>query len=72
MATAQKAGPAGKALQVTARRESFWRGGHQFGAEARVLPLSELTPEQAEAIREEGRPGGQLVVTEIDLVAEKA
>lgn len=69
MAKTNKAGPAGKGLQVTARRASFFRGGHQFTGEPRTLALAELTPEQADAIREEGRPGGQLVVTEVDIEA---
>jgi hypothetical protein len=69
MATSKKsvqAGPAGKGLQVTARRASFWRGGYQFSAEPRVLALADLTPEQAQAIRDEG-DGGMLVVAEVDL-----
>lgn len=75
MATTNKkqpaaAGPAGKALQVTSRRQSFWRGGLQFTHEPRVVPLADITPEQAEAIRAEGEPGGQLVVDEIDLPAK--
>jgi hypothetical protein len=63
------AGPADKALEVTARRASFWRAGLQFTTEPRVLPLAELSAEQAEQIRAEG-DGGQLVVTEIDLPAK--
>lgn len=64
---AQAAGPAGKGLEVTSRRASFWRGGQQFTSTPRVVKLSELTPEQAEQIRAEGEDGGQLVVTEVDL-----
>lgn len=62
----QAAGPATKGLEVTARRDSFWRAGLQFTREARVVPLAELTDDQAEAIRAEG-DGGQLVVTEVDI-----
>ena len=72
MATTKKAGPATKGLKVTARAASFWRGGHQFGAEPKTLALADLTPEQAEAIRHEGRPGGMLVVEEVDIEAAKA
>ena len=66
----QTAGPENKGLKVTARRPVFYRGGHQFTGEARVLALSELTPEQAEAIRAEGS-GGQLVVAEVDIEPPK-
>lgn len=71
MATRKTAGPANKGLKVTARNASFWRGGHQFGAAPRELALAQLTPEQAEAIRAEGEPGGQLVVEEIDIEPAK-
>lgn len=67
----QSAGPAERGLEVTARRDSFWRAGLQFTREARVVPLAELTPEQADAIRAEG-DGGQLVVSEVDIPAAKA
>lgn len=63
---AQAAGPANKALEVSSHRESFWRGGLQFTREPRVVLLSDITAEQADAIRAEGEPGGQLVVAEID------
>ncbi|HRD86154.1 MAG TPA: hypothetical protein PLF63_13400 [Rubrivivax sp.] len=68
MATSKKnaAGPAGKGLEVSSRRALFWRAGLQFGPEPRVLPLAELSAEQAEAIRAEG-DGGQLLVREVDL-----
>ena len=72
MATKKAAGPATKGLKVTARADSFWRGGHQFTGAPRTLALADLTPEQAEAIRHEGRSGGQLVVEEVDLEAGKA
>lgn len=67
--TPAAAGPAGKALEVTARRDSFWRAGLQFTRDTRVVPLADITPEQAEAIRAEG-DGGQLVVAEVDLPAQ--
>ena len=67
MAAKKTAGPAGKGLEVTSRNASFWRGGHQFTRAPRMLALAELTPEQAEAIRAEGEPGGQLVVDEVDI-----
>jgi hypothetical protein len=66
---AKAAGPAGKGLEVSSRRPSFWRGGQQFTTEPRVLALAELSAEQAEQIRAEGEPGGQLVVTEVDIPA---
>lgn len=55
-----------KALQVTARAPSFWRAGLQFTHAPRTVPLADLTEDQAQAIRDEGRPGGMLVVTELD------
>lgn len=67
---AQAAGPASKGLEVSSRCPSFWRGGHQFTAEPRVLALADLTAEQAEQIRAEGEPGGQLVVGEVDIPAK--
>lgn len=63
---------AGKALKVTARRESFWRGGLQFTGDPRIVPLDTITAEQEERIRAEGQPGGMLVVEEVDLPAGQA
>ena len=59
------AGPANKGLQVTAKREIFFRGGQQFGHETRVVALADLTTEQAEQIRAEP----MLVVSEVDIAA---
>jgi len=69
MATKKRpaAGPADKALRVTAKRPSFWRSGLEFGATPRVVSLADLTPEQAEAIREEP----MLVVEDVDAEAAK-
>lgn len=66
---AKPAGPAGKGLEVVSRRESFWRCGMQFTQTPRTLALADLSEEQAERLRAEGEPGGQLVVTEVDLPA---
>ena len=66
------AGPGNRGFQVVAKRGSFWRGGLHFGSEPRIVPLSELTELQAEQIFEEGQPGGQLVVTQVDIEAEQA
>jgi hypothetical protein len=65
--TEKGAGPADKGLRVTARCDSFWRGGHQFGPEPRVIPLNELTEVQREQICTEGLPGGKLVVDLVDI-----
>lgn len=62
------AGPATRGLKVVARTASFWRGGHQFGAEAVTVPLSKLTPEQVEAITNEP----MLVVQEVDIAPAEA
>jgi hypothetical protein len=66
------AGPENQGFQVVAKRSSFWRGGHQFGSEPRTIALAELTEAQAEQIWEEGQPGGQLVVTKVDIQPEQA
>jgi hypothetical protein len=45
--TAKKmAGTASEGLKVTSRPATFRRGGQAFGAEARVIALSDLTEEQ--------------------------
>lgn len=68
-ATPAVAGPADKGLKVAhVAAGSFWRGGHEFTQEARTIPLADLTPEQADEIREEGdKKGGWLTVTEVDI-----
>lgn len=67
--TPKAAGPATRGLQVTSRTASFWRAGIQFTGEPRVVPLSELTDEQVEAITSEP----MLVVHEVDIPpADKA
>ncbi len=65
-AKTKAAGPATKALKVIALREGFRRGGHAFGAAPTVLPLAELTADQADAIRAETT---MLVVEEVDVPA---
>lgn len=62
------AGPATRGLEVTAKRESFWRGGIQFGFEAKTVALSEISPEQHDAILEEP----MLITKEVDLPAAGA
>jgi hypothetical protein len=47
------AGPAHMGLRVTARPESFRRGGHTFTGEAKTIPLSDLTEAQAVSIRDD-------------------
>lgn len=65
MATADKkgkaAGAANKGLKVTSRPARFRRAGHTFGAEAKTIPLSELTEEQAAQIVAEPNLVSQLV-----------
>lgn len=66
MATSNKkstAGAATRGLKVTAKRESFWRGGIQFGFEPKTVAFSDITPEQKEAIEDEP----MLIVQEVDL-----
>lgn len=57
------AGVATKGLSVISKRASFYRGGMEFGSDARIVPLSDLTEAQAEQIRAEP----MLVVTEVDI-----
>lgn len=66
------AGRATEGFQVVAKRGSFWRAGMHFTSEPRILPLSEITELQAEQLYAEGQPGGQLVVTQVDIEPEKA
>lgn len=64
MATEKKgkaAGAADKGLKVTSRPASFRRGGYTFTGEARVIPLSDLTEEQAAQIVEDPNLVTQLV-----------
>lgn len=61
------AGAADKGLKVVSAVEGFRRGGRAFGREPVIVPLSELTPEQAEAIKAEPR----LAVVEVDIPAAK-
>jgi hypothetical protein len=71
MATAKTkstaAGPATKGLKVVSAVEGFRRGGRAFGREATVVPLSELTNEQLDAIK--GEPS--LAVVEVDIEPAK-
>ena len=55
------AGAANKGLKVTSRPASFRRAGHTFTAEARVIPLSELTEEQVDLIEKDPNLVSQLV-----------
>lgn len=61
------AGAANKGLKVTARPASFRRAGHTFTAEARVIPLSELTEEQVDLIEKDPN----LVSQRVDIEAPK-
>ncbi len=59
------AGAANKGLKVTSRPASFRRAGHTFTAEARVIPLSELTEEQVELIEKDPNLVSQRVDIEV-------
>lgn len=63
---AKAAGPSTKGLQVIARPAQFRRAGFAFSAEPTVIPLSELSEDQLELLRNEP----QLVCTEVDIPAE--
>jgi hypothetical protein len=55
MATKQNEPSQGPAmgLRVISKRDGFRRGGHAFGSEPKVIPLADLTEEQADAIGNE-------------------
>lgn len=57
------AGPATQGLKIVSRPASFYRAGRQFTSEPTTIPLSQLTPDQVEALK--GEPN--LVVTEVDI-----
>jgi len=70
MATANKtkaAGPSTRGLKVIARAPSFRRAGHVFGAEAKTIPMSDLTDDQVDLLKAEP----MLVVQEVDVDPEK-
>lgn len=61
---AKAAGPATKGVRVQARNEKgIRRAGRHWGAAPEDVALSDLTPEQLEALREEPA----LLVTDIDM-----
>lgn len=60
------AGPATRGLKVVSRRPSFCRAGRQFTGEPTVIPLSELTEDQVDALKAEP----MLVVQEVDIEPE--
>lgn len=49
-AKAKAAGAATEGIKVTSRPATFRRGGYTFSADARVIPLSDLSEEQLELI----------------------
>lgn len=58
-----KAGPATKGLKVASAVEGFRRAGRAWGREPQVVPLSELTADQVEALKAEPN----LVVVDVDI-----
>lgn len=67
MATAAKnkaAGPANKGLRVVTKREGFRRAGREWTGTT-VVPLSELTADQVEALKDEP----MLIVDGVDVPA---
>lgn len=67
MATAAKkkaAGPADKGLRVVTKRDGFRRAGIEWSGTT-VVPLSDLTDDQVEALKSEP----MLVVDEVDVPA---
>lgn len=67
MATAKNAraaGPKNRGLRVTTKREGFRRAGREWNGTT-VVPLSELTEDQVEAIKAET----MFLVDEVDVEA---
>lgn len=64
-AKAKAAGPSTKGIQVIARPATFRRAGYAFSAEPTVIPLSDLTDDQLELLRNEP----QLVCQDVDIPA---
>lgn len=62
------AGPETRALSIVAKRDGFRRAGRVFGSDATVLPLSELSPDEYEALTTEP----MLVANEIDIKPDEA
>ena len=60
------AGAATKGLKIVSRPAAFYRCGRMFTAEPTVIPLSELTAEEVQRLKDETL----LVVTEVDIAAE--
>lgn len=60
------AGPATRGLKVVSRRPSFCRAGRQFTGEPTIIPLSELTEDEVDALKDEP----MLVVQEVDIEPE--
>lgn len=69
MATSKKAaaGPATRGLRVTPKRDGFRRAGIEFTGTT-VLPLSDLSADQVEALKAET----MLVVDEVDIEPARA
>lgn len=66
------AGPATKGIKAHSKPASFWRGGLQFTQTPRIVPLIELSEEQAEKIMQEAaNPNGQLVAELVDIEPAK-
>lgn len=66
-APAKKTGTV-KGLSIVAKRDSFRRAGHAFGAEAKEIPLSDLSKEQIEQLRTDP----MLVCVAVDIGVELA
>lgn len=60
----KQAGGTDQGLQVTSRPASFRRAGFVFTAEARVIPLSDLTEEQVAQIQADPNLVSQVVKLE--------
>lgn len=66
--TPRAAGPSTKGLKVTSRPAAFRRAGYAFSGEPTVIPLSDLSEEQLEALRTDP----MLVCAEVDIEVDAA
>lgn len=65
---AKKAGDATQGVEVIAKADVFYRAGRQWGQNPTVVPLSDLTEEQLQELRDEPL----LIVREVEIKPEEA
>lgn len=68
MAEPKKAAKTVKGLRIAAKRDGFRRAGHEFGREAKDIPLADLKKEQIEQIKNDP----SLLCVEVDIAVADA